>query len=1534
MTKILGLDLGTNSIGWAVIDKENEKIIDCGVRIFPEGVVKETIGQGDKEVSKNAERREHRQARRQHFRKRLRKIQLLRLLVAHGMCPLLSEELLIWSKWDKKTKSSGKLFPSSKPFVDWLRLNPYVLRTKALSEPISLEEFGRILYHFIHRRGFLSSRKGKDDGAIFKGKEGMVGIDQTRQMVGEDTLGSKLFNYLPVDGTPFKRIMDQEGKDVRVRARYTLREMYVVEFEKIWQKQAPALGLLEKDVAIKRNILMKGNPTSSRNQSKIRSLQTKYGATNVVVTDSHVTIKATIPFKQFLAGQIETDSEGVRFRSNDSVLFWQRPLRSQKARLGKCTFESRKIFDKQSEKWVTSGSTTCPVSHPDFELFRAYQFINNIRYGYAQTPLNAAYREQVLQLMNQQAGNFDFSKVPKFLKLTNEQFNYDGKFAVPGNTTHNRLMSHFEPEVWKKERNQIWHYFHFYTDHELLAEKLMDKYGFPEEKARKLATVSLKEEYGSVSLKAIRNILPFLKDGYQYSTAVVLGGVKNSFGQRWDYFTDFHKDIVDKVVGVIRGERHQEYGLIGKIKLLLSDPQNQYGFTQDDPAFRKLYHHSQEIEKKTLNKRLSPVENLRNPIVQKGLQELRRLVNALLDKMEDTTEFGHGFRFDKIHVELSRDLRNSKTQRQEMSFKIRENEAANDEARARLQEYGLKASRDNIAKFKLYQEIQDKHGSVACPYTNQTISIADLLGNENRYQIEHIIPYSISLDDSFANKTLCESNFNRNKGEKTPYEYYQKNSDPKIWGAASWDEIEQRTFSILPYHKARRFVSRKQFLTDDFISRQLNDGRYISKKAAQLLTEICDDVRVMPGQLTSELRRLWGLNNIIQPVFPLGLDGIKIDEEDSVAHYVVLDSDEQPVIAIPKVNDRPANSKDQILIPGFVSETGVFNPNANLRHLKLSVQTEGLSKGKYWARINVSDPISLTKVLLEKPDSEPGEIVYRGRVEKGVFINDSISRKVTVNLADGQYWAKFQVNKTTLIEPGAERPPLTNKNQVLLFGLVNDQNLFTSYIYRCESNLNPGKYWAVLDLEFESAVFLQAVAVPSPDEKHLVFYGTVKDDGVFTADCDPQYQRNTTLAPGRYFATMELMSVQDLHPLENPVPPLKKGERCVEGNVWVNKHTGEIMFDPKKNRDDHRHHAVDAITIAFTELGYLQKISHYFAEYKERERGIGDRPYFDPPWESFHQDAVRAIENILVSYSPSTQVLSKISKVVEKNGKVHKSVGYSARGKLHREYFYGRHPRLGKFDKDGVSFEKDRQGNLVQYFHIRKSVSSIENNKHVAKIVDDGIRNLIRERLRNLGVNVEGGYKIPDHFFFDKEGAPLLLLPNKRGEPVPVRKVRLRESMSNAAQVKYDVNQWVNPYSNHHVVIYRDANDELKESVVSFWEVIERATQGLPVYQLPPDGTAMVTTMQVNDMFLLNLPQDIRENLPKFLKYPRTLSSYLFRVQKLSSMYYTFRHHLASTILNESQEARIVSWSAWERSLPIKVELDLIGRLNPKMRYA
>ncbi|MFH0999823.1 MAG: type II CRISPR RNA-guided endonuclease Cas9, partial [Bacteroidota bacterium] len=224
MTKILGLDLGTNSIGWAIVDDSANKILGMGSRIFPVGV--DNLGDGEGELSKNAGRTAARGARRQFFRRKLRKKFLLEELAKINMCPLAEKD---FEKWKKTRK-----FPT-KELRTWFALNPYELRHRALTEKLSYEEIGRVFYHLIQRRGFLSNSRsaGKDDGAIFKGnaKEGKIGIDETRIQIENKTLGSYLFEISPKANEPFV-----DGLE-RIRNRYTTRQMYIDEFEQLWEEQ-------------------------------------------------------------------------------------------------------------------------------------------------------------------------------------------------------------------------------------------------------------------------------------------------------------------------------------------------------------------------------------------------------------------------------------------------------------------------------------------------------------------------------------------------------------------------------------------------------------------------------------------------------------------------------------------------------------------------------------------------------------------------------------------------------------------------------------------------------------------------------------------------------------------------------------------------------------------------------------------------------------------------------------------------------------------------------------------------------------------------------------------------------------------------------------------------------------------------------------------------------------------------------------------------------------------------------------------------
>ena len=1125
MAKILGLDLGTNSIGWALIDDKLNKIIGIGSRIFPMGV--ENLGDGDNEMSKNASRTGARGIRRQFFRRRLRKKILLKVLSENKMCPI---EVIDFEDW-KKTKE----FPSEK-LASWFALNPYELRQRALNEKLTLQEIGRIFYHLIQRRGFLSnSRKsgGEDDekGTIFKGmpKEGKIGITETHESIQGKTLGSYLYEIYPKDNQPF-----QDGLE-RIRNRYTTRKMYIDEFELIWDKQAQFHSVLNHD------------------------LKTKFG------------------------GRKQDNYEA------DGILFHQRPLRSQKHLVGNCSFEPTK--------------TKCPISAIPVEMFRIWQWVNTVEYN--GNKISQTEKEKLIEQLLV-SDKIEFKKLRKAIGKESAEFkfNYKDDDRIVGTHTISNLSNKkFFGKKWfefsEKEQEDIWHVLYFFDSKSNLKEYAINNWNFAEEQAIAISKFNVKDGYASLSRKAIANILPFLQQEYTYDVAVVMGGIKNAFGTKWqnDTLENNQKqlDLIDNVEGIVRSKISG--GFIDTIKDLI---RKDFGF--DERQLKKLYHHSATIdivdvlEKLPIGKEADKeIQTIRNPIVITALFELRKLVNELIEE--------HG-QLDEIKVEMARDLKISKSRRNKIRRDQKRLERENDRVKSEVEKY-IRVSHDNILKFKLWEECKQ-----TCPYTGVAIPVSKLFTGE--IQIEHIHPWSRSLNDSFNNKTLCYANENRRKGDKTPFEFY--GNDELDWSARK--ERALKLFSDTKeypnaYQKFKRFMQIK--FDDDFSSRQLNDTRFISKEASNYLTQICKKVTVSPGQMTANLRQKWGLNTVL-----------------------------------------------------------------------------------------------------------------------------------------------------------------------------NDENA--------------------------------------------------------------------------------------------------------------------------KTREDHRHHAIDALVMACGKTSYLQELSKW-----NRYNRNYDLKDFPMPWETFRFDAEKAVDKILISHKRISNDITIRYTKVEKNGKSHINKGVAARGQLHKETVFGK-----------------RNFNGEEAFHVRKSIDSLTTEKQLEKVVDEAIKNLIHKRIQELGGFVKG--TIPENTFFivDENGIkkPQIFLPNKNGAPVPILKIRMKESIGRAEKLKDNVNQWVNPRNNHHVLIYKDEKGNLKEEVVTFWTVVERKSKGFPTYQLPAEGKEIVTALHINDMFLLGLSEDeINWENPDY----DSLKEHLYRVQKLTSGDYFFRKHKSSTITDDDYR-QIRGFgdgkTGWFSFTPMKVKISVSGKIQ------
>jgi CRISPR-associated endonuclease Csn1 len=249
------------------------------------------------------------------------------------------------------------------------------------------------------------------------------------------------------------------------------------------------------------------------------------------------------------------------------------------------------------------------------------------------------------------------------------------------------------------------------------------------------------------------------------------------------------------------------------------------------------------------------LREIRNPAVVRSLTELRRVVNELLRRFGKPAE---------IHLELARDLKASRDEREKRWQRVDRQRKLREEAFKKAEKHVSKPSRTDVDKWLLFEEC----GGI-CPYSGRAINETALF-HSGEVQIEHIIPFSRSLDDSFANLTLCYVSENARKGNRTPLEAYA--------GSDEWEEILQRVRRFqgnFARAKLRRFQMKPEEvakLLDDFSSRQLNDTRYASKLAARYvsclyggLSDECGNLRVFAtaGQVTAKLRRLWQIEGIL-----------------------------------------------------------------------------------------------------------------------------------------------------------------------------------------------------------------------------------------------------------------------------------------------------------------------------------------------------------------------------------------------------------------------------------------------------------------------------------------------------------------------------------------------------------------------------------------------------------------------------------------------------------------------------------------------
>ncbi|HEX2934421.1 MAG TPA: HNH endonuclease domain-containing protein, partial [Bacteroidales bacterium] len=519
MAKTLGLDLGTNSIGWAIRNtipssELNSQIEKYGVIIFEKGVGEGKSG----EFSFAAERTKKRSSRRLYQSRKYRLWKTLEILIEHGYCPLTIEGLNRWRKYDKARAlkgEGGRAYPiEDKLFDAWIKLDfdnngvpdynsPYQLRAELAQTKLDLTnttdryKIGRAFYHIAQRRGFKSSRK--DAVADDAGERQDAKSELKKETEFENNLQKKYGKTLadfPTMGAALAFI-ERQGERVRLEwIQHTFRKHYKEECSKIFELQEIGIG-------------------SDFYNKLIENGKNRY----------------------------------------NGAIFFQRPLRSQKGLIGNCTLEK--------------GKPRCPISHYEFEEFRALSFLNNVQYfkdGSWQN-LTKSIREELYNKLFFRPSKpyFNFIEIreflekqlgiPLFYKADKEHgivksINYPDKTNVSACPVSARLKDIFgeqwkgyKKEITRKDKKResynvsyaiedVWHVLFSFNDEEIVAEFATEKLGLDEAKTKKfvIAWKALPDGYGMLSLHAIRKINEFLREGFIYTEAVLLANIPSIIG--------------------------------------------------------------------------------------------------------------------------------------------------------------------------------------------------------------------------------------------------------------------------------------------------------------------------------------------------------------------------------------------------------------------------------------------------------------------------------------------------------------------------------------------------------------------------------------------------------------------------------------------------------------------------------------------------------------------------------------------------------------------------------------------------------------------------------------------------------------------------------------------------------------------------------------------------------------------------------------------------------------------------------------------
>lgn len=783
MKKILGLDLGTNSIGWALIEVDENnipmRIIAMGSRIIPLDADARDQFQKGQAISKNKDRTTARTQRKGYDRKQLKKSDDFKYSL-------------------KKILEKLDIFPTEE-LLKLPSLDLWKLRSNAVSdtEDITPQQLGRILYMLNQKRGYKSARseanadkKDTDYVAEVKGRYAKL-KDKVQ------TLGQYFYEKLSY--------ANQNNTYFRIKEKVYPREAYVEEFDAIINTQKSKHSFLTDEVIY-----------SIRNE----------------------------------------------------IIYYQRKLKSQKGLVSICEFEGFETtyFDKkiQNDKTIFTGPKVAPRTSPLFQLCKIWEVVNNISLK-TKNPEGSKYKwgdriptieeKQIIADCLLKNDSLSFAELLKILELKKEQVYANKQIlkGIQGNTTYSAIhkiigdsehlkfnnqtipSKHIAILIDKKtgeildERDslelnpaleqepfyQLWHTIYSLKELDECKNALIKRFNFKEEIAEKLSKIDFnKQAFGNKSNKAMRKMLPYLMLGYNQSEAESFAG----------YNRRLNKEEKSKIVS-------------------------------DEPL------------------QLLAKNSLRQPVVEKILNQMIHVVNAIIEKYGKPAE---------IRVELARELKQSKDEREDTDKQNGFNKKLNELVVTKLTELGLPTTKRYIQKYKFIFPAKDKNWKEAqvanqCIYCGETFNLTEALSADS-FDVDHIVPKALLFDDSQTNKVLVHRSCNATKTNNTAYDYIAKKGSQALndyvtrvddWfkrGIISYGKMQRLKVSFEEYQERKKIGKETESdkrIWENFIDRQLRETAYIARKAKEILGKVCHNVTSTEGNVTAKLRQLWGWDDVL-----------------------------------------------------------------------------------------------------------------------------------------------------------------------------------------------------------------------------------------------------------------------------------------------------------------------------------------------------------------------------------------------------------------------------------------------------------------------------------------------------------------------------------------------------------------------------------------------------------------------------------------------------------------------------------------------